>query len=225
MFREWDWEGAQREHKRAIELNSNYATAHHWYALVLAYAARFDEAIAEMKRARELDPLSLIINRNLGLVLYFARRYDKAVEQLQKTLEMDPSFSLAHASLGQVYLQKSMYQEALTELQKESDIRGGSDAVVETWRGIAYVKAGKKSEAHRILADLLERAKQAYVSPVLFASLHFALGENDLGFRSLEAAYDQRDSRLLELKVLPEFDSVRSDARFKVLLKNVGFEE
>ncbi len=225
MFREWDWEGAEREHKRAIELNPNYATAHHWYALVLAYAARFDEAIAEMKRARELDPLSLIINRNLGLVLYFARRYDEAVEQLQKTLEMDPSFSLAHASLGQVYLQKSMYQEALTELQKESDIRGGSDAVVETWRGIAYVKAGKKSEAQRILGDLLKRAKQAYVSPVLFASLHFALGENDLGFRSLEAAYDQRDSRLLELKVLPEFDSVRSDARFKVLLKNVGFEE
>jgi serine/threonine protein kinase/Tfp pilus assembly protein PilF len=225
MFREWDWEGAEREHKRAIELNPNYATAHHWYALVLAYAARFDEAIAEMKRARELDPLSLIINRNLGLVLYFARRYDKAVEQLQKTLEMDPSFSLAHAGLGQAYLQKSMHQEALRELQRESDIRAGSDTVVETWKGIAYVKAGKESEARRILGDLLERAKQVYVSPVLFASLYFTLGENDLGFKSLDLAYNQRDSRLLELKVLPEFDGVRSEPRFKALLKKVGFEE
>lgn len=225
MFREWDWEGAEREHKRAIELNPNYATAHHWYALVLAYAARFDEAIAEMKRARKLDPLSLIINRNLGLVLYFARRYDKAIEQLQKTLEMDPSFSLGHAGLGQAYLQKSMYQEALRELQRESDIRAGSDTVVETWKGIAYVKAGKKSEARRILEDLLERAKQVYVSPVLFASLYFALGENDLGFKSLDLAYNQRDSRLLELKVLPEFDGVRSEPRFKALLKKVGFEK
>jgi serine/threonine-protein kinase len=225
MFREWDWEGAEREHKRAIELNPNYATAHHWYALVLAYAARFDEAIAEMKRAWELDPLSLIINRNLGLVLYFARRYDKATEQLQKTLEMDPSFSLAHASLGLAYLQKSMYREALMELQKESDIRKGSDAVVETWKGIAYVKAGKKSEAQRILDDLLKRAKQVYVSPVLFAILYFALGEKDLGFKLLDLAYNERDSRLLELQVTPEFDSVRTDPRFVALLKKVGLEE
>jgi Tfp pilus assembly protein PilF len=178
-----------------------------------------------MKRARELDPLSLIINRNLGLVLYFARRYDKATEQLQKTLEMDSSFSLAHASLGQVYLQKSMYREALLELQKESDMRGGSDAVVETWKGIAYVKAGKKSEAHRILGDLLKRAKQVYVSPVLFAGLYFVLGENDRGFKLLGQAYDERDSRLLEIKVLPDFDSVRSDPRFKALLKKVGLEK
>jgi len=225
MFRGWDWEGAEREHKRALELNPNYASAHHWYALVLAYAARFDEAIAEMKRAWELDPLSLIMNRNLGLVLYFARRYDKATEQLQKTLEMDSSFSLAHASLGLVYLQKSMYREALMELQKESDMRGGSDAPVETWKGIAYAKAGEKSEAKRVLDDLLKRAKQVYVSPVLFAGLYFALGENDLGFKSLDLAYDQRDSRLLELNVLPEFDSVRSDPRFKELLKRVGLEE
>jgi tetratricopeptide (TPR) repeat protein len=138
---------------------------------------------------------------------------------------MDSSFSLAHASLGLVYLQKSMYREALMELQKESDMRGGSDAPVETWKGIAYAKAGEKSEAKRVLDDLLKRAKQVYVSPVLFAGLYFALGENDLGFKSLDLAYDQRDSRLLELNVLPEFDSVRSDPRFKELLKRVGLEE
>ncbi len=224
MFREWDWEGAEKEHKRAIELNPNYANAHHWYALLLTYAGRFDEAIAEMKRAWELDPLSLIMNRNLGLVLYYARRYDQAVEQLQKTLEMDPGFSLAHASLGGAYLQKAMYREALAELQKESDIRKGSDTVVETWRGIACVKAGKRSEARKILSDLLKRARQAYVSPVVLAGLYFALGENDQGFESLDNAYDERDSRLLEIKVIPEFDCVRSDPRFKKLLKKVGLE-
>jgi len=225
MFREWDWEGAEREHKRAIELNPNYASAHHWYALLLVYTARFDEAIAEMKKAWELDPLSLIINRNLGLVLYFARRYDQAVEQLQKTLEMDPTFSLAHATLGLAYLQKSMYQEALVELQKESDLRAGSDAVVEVWRGIACVKVGKRSEAYGILGDLLKRAKQAYVSPVLFAGLHFTLGEIDQGFERLDQAHHERDSRLLEIKVVPEFDHVRSDLRFKALLKNIGLEK
>ncbi|MGB2768757.1 MAG: protein kinase [Candidatus Zixiibacteriota bacterium] len=225
LFREWDWEGGESEHKRAIELNPNYASARHWYALLLTYAARFDEAIAEMKKAWELDPLSLIINRNLGLVLYFARRYDKAVEQLQRTLEMDPSFSLAHAALGQAYLQKSMYQEALVELQKESELRGGLDAVVEVWKGIALVKVGKRSEAYGILDDLLKRAKRAYVSPVLLACLYFALGEKDKGFERLDEAHRERDSRLLETKVLPEFDGVRSDPRFKELLKKVGLEK
>jgi Tfp pilus assembly protein PilF len=225
MFREWDWEGAEKEHRRAIELNPNYASAHHWYALLLSYAGRFDEAIAEMKKAWQLDPLSLIMNRNLGLVLYFARRYDQAVEQLQRTLEMDPTFSLAHATLGLVYLQKSMYQEALVELQKESELRGGLDAVVEVWKGIALVKVGKRSEAYGILDDLLKRAKRAYVSPALLAVLYLALGENDQGFERLDRAYRERDSRLLEIKVLPEFDGVRSDPRFKELLKKVGLEE
>jgi tetratricopeptide (TPR) repeat protein len=158
-------------------------------------------------------------------VLCFARRYDKAVQQLQRTLEMDPTFSLGHATLGLAYLQKSMYQEALVELQKESDIRGSSDPLVEAWRGIACVKLGRRGEALRIVADLLERAKQAYVSPVLLAGLYFALGEDDQGFESLDKAYDERDSRLLEIKVLPEFDCVRSDPRFKELLERVGFEK
>ena len=225
MFREWDWEGGEREHRRAIELNPNYASAHHWYGLLLVYTARFDEAIAEMKKAWELDPLSLIINRNLGLVLYLARRSDQAVEQLQKTLEMDPGFSFAHATLGQAYLQKSMYQEALTELQKESDVQGGWHPLVETWKGIACVKVGKRIEAQRILVDLVERAKQGYISPVLLAGLHFALGEIDQGFEALERAYSQRDSRLFEIKVYPEFDGTRSDPRFNELLKKVGLDK
>jgi serine/threonine-protein kinase len=225
MFREWDWEGAEREHNRAIELNPNYASAHHWYALLLMYAGRFDEAIAEMKRAWELDPLSLIINRNLGLTLYYARRYDLALEQLQKTLEMDPTFSMVHAALGEVYLQKSMHEEALKEFQKEADIHGRLNQHEEAWRGIAYLKTGNRDEAQKILDDLLEQAKQAYVAPTRLASLYFAFGEDDEGFRWLDRSYQEHDSTLLEIKVDPGFDGVRSDPRFKELLKKVGLEK
>ncbi|MGB7063279.1 MAG: protein kinase [Candidatus Zixiibacteriota bacterium] len=225
MFREWDWEGGEREHRRAIELNPNYASAHHWYALLLTYAARFDEAIAEMKKAWQLDPLSLIINRNLGLALYYARRYDQAVEQLQKTLEMDPTFSMVHAALGGVYLQKSMHQEALREFQKEADIQGGLNQHEQAWRGIAYLKAGSRREAHEVLDDLLEQAKRAYVAPTRLASLYFAFREDDEGFRLLNRACEERDSTLLEIKVDPAFDGVRSDPRFKELLKKVGLEK
>jgi TolB-like protein/Tfp pilus assembly protein PilF len=225
MFREWDWEGAEREHKQAIELNPNYAGAHHWYALLLTYAGRFDEAIAEMKRAWGLDPLSLIINRNLGLSLYYARRYDKASEQLQKTLEMDPNFSMVHAALGEVYVQKSMYKEALTEFEKEADIHGHLNQHEQAWRAVAYLNAGKRDEAQRILDDLLERSKRAYVAPTRLAGIYFALGEDDEGFRWLDRSYQERDSTLLEIKVDPGFDEVRSDPRFKELLKKVGLDK
>jgi TolB-like protein/Tfp pilus assembly protein PilF/predicted Ser/Thr protein kinase len=225
MFREWNWEGAEKEHKRAIELNPDYPNAHHWYALFLTYAGRFDEAIAGMKKAWELDPLSLIINRNLGLFLYYARRYDQALEQLQKTVEMDPNFSMVHAAMGEVYLQKSMYEEALREFQKEADIHGRLNQHEEAWRGIAYLKAGNRDEARRILDDLLERSEQAYVAPTRLAGLYFALGENDEGFRWLDKSYQEHDSTLLEIKVDPGFDGVRSDPRFEELLKKVGLDK
>jgi tetratricopeptide (TPR) repeat protein len=225
LFREWDWEGAEREHKLAIELNPNYATAHHWYSLMLTYAGRFDQAEGEMRLALELDPLSLVINRNLGMSLYYARRYDLALEQLQKTLEMEPTFSLAHAGLGEVYVQKAMYEEALKEFEREKRVRKGLNPLVETWKGVTYAKMGKEGKARKILADLLERSKKAYVPPILAASLSFALGENDRGFEWLEKGYKEHDSTLLEIKVDPRFDGVRSNPRYKELLKKVGLEE
>jgi tetratricopeptide (TPR) repeat protein len=225
MFREWDWEGAEKEHRRALELNPNYPSAHHWYALFLTYAGRFDEAVAEMKKAWQLDPLSLIMNRNLGLVLYYARRYDKALGQLQKTLEMDPHFSMIHAATGEVYLQKSMYEEALREFEIEAEIHGRLNQHEQAWRGVAYLKAGKRDQAREILNDLLRRSEQDYVAPTRLASVYFALGDDDEGFRCLDKSYQERDSTLLEIKVDPGFDRVRSDPRFKELLKKVGLDK
>jgi len=217
---EWDWAGAERDYKRAIELNPGYATAHHWYAFHLTGLGRHDEAIAETKLAQELDPLSLVISRNLGQFFYYARQYDKAIEALQRTIDMDPSFSQVHLSLGVAYLQKSMYEEALAEFQKEISQTGiGITAI-----GITYAKMGRREEALQLLDDLINKSKEEYVPPLGMARFYFALGENDQGFRWLEKAYEDRDSGLWAIKVNPLYDSVRSDPRFKAILKKMGLE-
>ena len=221
----WDWEAAEREYKRAIELNSNYATAHHWYAFHLIVRTRFDEAIAEIERALELDPLSLVINKDFGSLFYYARQYDRAIEALHKTLEMDPNFSEAHAYLGLVYLQKSIYEEALAELQKENELSRGRHPIVESWIGIAYVQMGKRGEAQEVVDDLMERSKYMYVSSYGLACVYFVLGEKDNAFEWLEKAYEERDYWLSYLKIDPFLDSVRSDPRFIALLKKMGLEK
>jgi len=224
-FRCWDWESSEREFQKAIELNPNYSTAHHWYALSLMYTARFDEAIKEMRKAQELDPLSLVISRNDAVIFYYARRYDRALEKLNQTLEMDSSFSAAHGWLGRVHLQKSRYEEALREFKKERDISGRSDPLFEAWKGVAYQRLGRKSEAQQVLDDLLKQAEKGYVPPISLANLYFALGEKDKGFKWLDKAYEERDSTLLEIKGDPGFDSVRSDPRFATMLKKIGLEK
>jgi serine/threonine protein kinase/Tfp pilus assembly protein PilF len=217
---EWDWVGAERDYKRAIELNPSYATAHHWYAFHLTGLGRHDEAIAEIKIAQELDPLSLIISRNLGMFFYYARQYDKAIEAFQRTIDMDPSFSEAHFGLGVAYFQKSMYEEALAEFQKEISQTGiGITAI-----GITYAKMGRRDEAQQVLDDLINRSKEEWVSPIGMARLYFALGENDQGFKWLDKAYEDLDSALWNIKVSPVYDSVRSDPRFKAILKKMGLE-
>jgi len=220
----WDWEGAEREYKQAIELNPGYATAHHWYALHLMYMARFDEAIVEIKRAHELDPLSLVINRNIGQVFCYAHQYEQAIEALQRTIEMNPDFSYAHYFLGLVCLEKSMYEEALEELHKEKELSRGWNKNLEAWIGIAYVRMGNRGEAKEVLDGLMERSKEEYVSPYNIAIIYFALGENDKGFEWLDKGYEERDHWLCYLKIDPPFDSVRSDPRFIALLKKMGLE-
>ena len=219
---EWDWLGAEREFKRAIELNPNYATAHHWYSDYLGIMGRHEEAIAEIKRAQQLDPLSLIINTVAGVRFHWARRYDEAVEQLRKTLEMDPNFAVAHDWLGQVYEQMGQDESAIAEHQKAIRASGGSSQVVAAL-GHTYAAAGKRNEALRILADLNERRKMAYVSPYDIAVIHVAFGEKDQAFEWLEKAYQERASPIVVLKVDPRLDPLRSDPRFQDLLRRMNF--
>src|SRR5271170_2271747 len=150
---DWDFEGAGKEFRRAIELNPGYATAHHWYAWHLSLLGRYDEAIAEMRKAENLDPLSLIINADLAEILGLAHAYDESILQSRKAIEMDPNFALAHNQLGQAYLQQHMYKEAVVELQKAVQLSGGSPTCIANLAR-AYALSGRRNEALTLLSDL-----------------------------------------------------------------------
>jgi tetratricopeptide (TPR) repeat protein len=218
---EWDWPSAEKEHKRAIELNPGYATAHQRYSILLILMGRTEESFAEMRQALELDPISLIINSGLGLRFYNARRYDQAIEQLQKTLEMDPNFFHARFHLGQVYVQKGMYAEAIAELNKAVEL--SKDHALAAL-GYAYATAGQRGEARRVLAELQELSKRRYVSTVDVAVIHAGLGEKDQAFAWLEKAYQERAGKLVFVGIEPKFDSLRSDPRFHDLLRRMRLE-
>jgi TolB-like protein/Tfp pilus assembly protein PilF len=218
---EWDWTGAEREFRRAFQLNPGYATAHHWYALLLSVLGRYDEAIAEVKRARELDPLSLRINANVGTVLVQARRYDEAVAELQKALELESNRSAPHAALGKAYLQKEMYEEAIAEFRMASDAASFPNKHLVH----AYAVADKRDEARKMLKQMLVASKKEFVSPVWIARIYVGLGEHDTAFEWLEKAAQSRDGHYFQIKVDPRFDPLRSDPRFHSLLRRLNFPE
>jgi len=221
---EFDWSAAEKEFKKDINLNPNSAVVHHWYAIYLGRASRLEEAIEEIKLARELDPFSLVINRNVGMIFYWARKYDRAIESLSKTIEMDQNFSQAHFYLGSSYLQMSMFEDALSEFQREREITKGINTYLEASIGVVYLRMGKREKAEQIFNELVAQSNDMYISPYGLAWLYFALGKEDQGFESLEMAYKERDTWLIEIKVEPLLDSVRSDPRFKELLKKMNLE-
>jgi len=216
-----DWSGAEKEFQRAIELNRNYANAHHWYALELMLMGRLDEALNQIKLARELDPLSLVINENMALILSSARQYAQAIEQSRKTLEMDPNFALGHFRLGQILILKGMNAEAVPELEKAIALSGGSPRATAEL-GLAYAKLGKRGDALKLLNDLKDRSKVRYVSPFDLAVIYGSLGNKGRTLEYLEKAYDERSTSLALLKLSPAFASLRSEPRFAELVRRVG---
>jgi TolB-like protein/Tfp pilus assembly protein PilF len=221
MYYDWDFNGAEHEFSRALELNPNYATAHQWHAENLSSAQRHEEALAEIRRALELDPLSLIVNRVYGDVLLNARRYDNAIEQYRKTIEMDPNFPSTHARLVRAYEARGMYDQAAAELMKVPGLRASPETVAlmkET-----YARSGWKAFLRARLDDLLERSKKEYAPPFAVASLYARLGQKDEAFAWLEKAYQSRDYQMSELEVRSDLDSLRSDPRFAELVRRVGF--
>ncbi|MEK6571970.1 MAG: protein kinase [Bacteroidota bacterium] len=219
---DWDWLGGEKEFKRAIELNPNYATAHHLYAIgCLNTLGRHAEAIVETKRALELDPFSIAINRNLGDVLVLAKQYDQAIEQIRKTMEMDPNFAPTHFSLGRAYERKGMYDEAIAEYKKAISL--SRDGLSLAGLGIIYAAQGKRSEALNVIDELLTLSKQQYLSPHIVAQVYTALGETDQAFEWLEKAYEVHSGGLVSLKSDYVWDSLRPDPRFSALLRKLGF--
>jgi tetratricopeptide (TPR) repeat protein len=222
FFYDWDWLGVEKEFKRAIESNPNYAEAHHWYALYLAMMKRFDEAMSEMKHAQELDPLSLIVNTNIGWIHYMARRYDEAIATYQKTLEMDPTFPAAHNKLGWAYQQKKMFKEASAEFQKVFALTG-NEITRHTLFGPLYAVSGKPGEAMKSIAALKELSKQKYIPPHSVALIYIGLKEKDQAFIWLDRAYNDKGWYPAYLKVDPMLDDLRSDPRFQDLLRSLSF--
>ena len=218
---DWDWPGAEREYKRAIELSPSYAIARLRYARYLSYLARHDEAIAEIKHAQELDPLSLVIQSNVGIVLYYARRYDAAILESRKTLETDPNRVWSRVFLALSYEQKEMYREAIQEQERVKAYFKGAPNV-----GLAHVYAlsGRTTEARRILKEV-EREEDSDSAWFVIAGCYAALGEKDRAFNRLEKAYAKRDFFLPTVAVNPWMDPLRSDPRFRDLLQRIGLPQ
>ncbi len=221
VYYDRNWEKAEREFRRAIELNPNYANGHHWYAEFLSLLGRHEQAIAESERARELDPVSNIINTWVGSRYYFARQYDKAIEQYRNALEMDPAFVPVHLVLGQAYEQKQMYQEAIAELERAVTLSGRSPVYVAALAH-AYGVAGRRTDAEASIAELRKLSKQKYVSSVDLALAYLGLGQRAESMALLDQAVVERSPRVAFLAVEPRFDPLRADPRFQRLIGRIG---
>jgi serine/threonine protein kinase/tetratricopeptide (TPR) repeat protein len=216
---DWDWSGAEREYRRAFELNPNYAPAHQWYAFYLVGMGRNAEAIDEIKKARHLDPLSPRINSNVGLMFYYARDYDQALMELRKTIELDPVGS--RWFLGWVYVQKRMYDEAISVSLERSRLLDGKGTSLPDLAH-AYAVAGKRAQARQTLEKINDQLTRTHVPPDAIALIHVALGEKERAFALLEEAFTQHNVLFYWLKADPRFDPLRSDPRFQHLLRRLG---
>ncbi len=221
LYYDWDWAGAEREFLRAIELNPNYANAHHWYAEYLSLVGRHDAAIQESERARELDPLSSIINTWVGSRYFYARRYDMAIEQYRSVAERDPDFVPVHLGLGQAYEQKHMLQEAIAELRRGVTLSGSSPVYVAALAH-AYGSAGRTNDALQLFRHLELQSSSRYVAYFDIATAFLGIGDKARALASLERAVEEHSPRLLFLSVDPRFDVLRHDVRFMHIARSVG---
>jgi len=220
---DWDWQTAEKEFRRALELNPNYATAHHWYAEHLTWLGRFDEALSESERARQLDPLSLIIAADKGAILYYSRQYDRAISQFLAVREMDPNFPRTGV-IRSAYEQKGQYAYALEEIEKWRHAYGDKPW---TWSELAYVygRSGQRAQAEHALQKLLQLDRHQPVDPAAVAWAYLGVGDNGQAIAYLEKAYVQHSSTITSLKVEPRFDPLRSDPRYQDLQRRVGLAQ
>jgi TolB-like protein/DNA-binding winged helix-turn-helix (wHTH) protein/Tfp pilus assembly protein PilF len=218
---DWDWAEAEREFRKAIELNPSYASTHQWYGVFLMAMNRPDEGLRTLGRGLELDPLSLSLNENLGWALYVARRYPEAIEQFQRTLELDPGFGQALRYLGLTYLHLGRHQEALETLERAGQSLSG-EPDVQADLALAHALAGDRIRAEEMLAALMKESDQRYVSPFLIASFHTGLGDLDDALDWLDRAYQERVANVVFLGVDPAFDPLRAHPRFQALLERIG---
>jgi DNA-binding winged helix-turn-helix (wHTH) protein/TolB-like protein/Tfp pilus assembly protein PilF len=216
----WNGLAAEREFRRALDSNPNYAMAHSWNGQDLATMDRMSEALAETELAQQDDPLSLIVSSNAGLIFLVAGRYEQAIETLNKALEIDPTFPRAHFRLGNVYEKEGMPEKAISEFEQAVRLSGG-DSSYQGALGHAYAVAGNVQQARKILDLLKKRSRQQYVPAYAIALIYAGLKDKDQAFEWLDKAYNDRSASMALLKVDPALNSLHSDARFTELARRV----
>jgi TolB-like protein len=218
---EWDWEGAEREFKRALELNISAHTCR-WYAHYLVSVGRSEEALFQTKLALEMEPFDPTITQHVGWYYLFSRQYEQAIKQFLSTLDAHPDFYPSHVLLGLAYVHTGYYEKAIKEFQEAIRLEKLAPAVALL--GYAYAMAGKRADAMKVLDDLLDQSAKFYISPYGIARIYIGLNEKDEAFTWLQKAFEERNEWMTALKINPELDSLRDDPRFDILLRRVGLE-
>ncbi len=219
---DWDWQAAEAQYKRALELNPNNADVLYPYAHFLSNLGRHAEALPKIKRARELDPLNLRINTLEGLFLFHARQPDESLARLQKTLELDSNFRLANMFIARVYIGKGMLTEALAATSKARALSPVSSEPT-AFGSYALAQSGKLIEARAALDELLHSSTERYVPPYHIALAYNALGESDKALTYLEKGFSEKDVRMVFLKVEPRWNNLRNEPRFIELMRRMNF--
>ena len=227
-FFDWDWPSAEREFKRAIELNPNSALSHRRYAVYLDTTGRLNQSMAEAKRAQELDPLSPEIVSGLGWVYLSTRRYDESIAQFQKALDLYPNAAVIRASLAWAYSMKRMYPQALAEYDKIADqdkAVAAENQFVASGLGWVYAVSGRRADALKIAQEFRDLSSHAYVDFYLLATIYAGFGEKDEAFWLLEKGYEQHSASMPYLAVDPFWTGMTSDPRYADLLRRMGLQQ
>jgi tetratricopeptide (TPR) repeat protein len=221
---DWDLQTAEKEFRRAIALDPNYATGHHWYAEHLAFRGHFDESFQEYERARHLDPLSLIIQSDNAVALYFARQYDRAIAQFEAVRAVEPHFARVNL-LALAYAEQGRLDEAIADV--ESSPREEKPDWIWIWQAQAYLygRAGEQENAQRNLTKLLQYNRRQPLDPLLFVAPYIGVGDKEQAFAWLEKSLAAHSPGVVTLKVEPIYDPLRTDPRFQKLLQRIGLDK
>jgi serine/threonine-protein kinase len=224
FFQNKDWQGAEKEFLRAIELNLNYSDPHTFYAHLLVVTGRKEQAIDEARRGLSLDPLSPLKTAFMAQVFYYTRRYDEALAQAQSAVRINPDAFNAHVCLGEIYVEKKMYTEAIAELQKALPLSGDSP-YVSGFLGHAFAASGQRGEALKILNEMKESSKRRYVSAYHVAIIHAGLGEKEQALDWLEKAYEEHNESMVWMGLDPNLDGLRGEPRFINLMRRLNLPQ
>ena len=221
---DWQWEHAETEFKRSLELSPTYPTANHWYAEFVMTMTRHQEAVARMKNGQELDPLSLIINVAVGWTLYHGRTYEESIKQLRYTLELDPNYPVTYWILGLVLRKTGNSAEAIIQADKAVKLSDGSP-LMRAALASTLATAGRTTDALQMLDELTGLAKQKYVAPYFFAGIYVGLREIDRAMECLEQCFEEHSHWLIYLHIDPSMDGLRDNPHFQDLLRRVGLPD